>query len=104
MPMNRKETDAALRVAALATAKEAFAADAPIMVDDGAFVVPALDANGAERFVEVKVIVKAPDFKVEDAIADFDAKKEEREARATLLAEKKAETERKKAAKAKAKG
>jgi hypothetical protein len=97
--MNMKETDAILRNSVLDAVMKAFEKDAPVKIDEGAIVIPTIDANGAERFVEVKVIAKAPKFNLDEAVAEFADTLAERAHRAAVLAQKKADKEKAKKAK-----
>lgn len=99
--MNAKETDAILRNTVLEAVTKAFENDAPVKIDEGAIVIPTIDANGAERFVEVKVIAKAVKFDLDKAVEDYADKVKERAHRALVLETKKADKEKAKAAKAK---
>jgi hypothetical protein len=97
--MNMKETDAILRNTVLDAVTKAFENDAPVKIDEGAIVIPTIDANGAERFVEVKVIAKAPKFNLDEAVVEYADKVAERAHRALVLETKKADKDKAKKAK-----
>lgn len=68
-------------------------------IDTGAFVVMLEDAEGEEKFVEVKFVVKGKTFDLDDAVEAY----EDKVAKANERAIEKAAKEAEKAAKEKAK-